>query len=107
MLKHACRHSDANASSCRARSPSTELFLGEQDEAELSANQQQQLENQRRKYNGDNVAAREALARSRTRLIGLRQSLATAENITLRFNRLLQDGAASEMQALESQTQGG
>ena len=81
------------------------VVLGEQDEAELSANQQQQLETQRRKYNSDNVAAREALARSRTRLIGLRQSLETAENITLRFNRLLQDGAASEMQALRAQTQ--
>ena len=81
------------------------VVLGEQDEAELTANQQRQLETQRRKFNSDNIAASEALARSRTRLVGLRQSLETAENITLRFNRLLQDGAASEMQALRAQTQ--
>ena len=81
------------------------VILGEQAEAELTANQQRQLETQRRKYNSDNVAAREALARSTTRLEGLRQSLETAENITLRFSRLLQDGAASEMQALRAQTQ--
>ena len=81
------------------------VVLGEQAEAELTANQQRQLETQRRKLNSDNIAAREALARSRTRLVGLRQSLETAENITLRFSRLLQDGAASEMQALKAQTQ--
>ena len=81
------------------------VILGEQAEAELTANQQRQLETQRRKYNSDNVAAREALARSTTRLEGLRQSLETAEHITLRFSRLLQDGAASEMQALRAQTQ--
>ena len=81
------------------------VILGEQAEAELTANQQRQLETKRRKYNSDNVAAREALARSTTRLEGLRQSLETAEHITLRFSRLLQDGAASEMQALRAQTQ--
>ena len=78
------------------------VVLGEQDEAELTANQQRQLETQRRKFNSDNIAARSRpWPAAAPASIGLRQSLETAENITLRFNRLLQDGAASEMQALK------
>ncbi|QNI95465.1 hlyD secretion family protein [Synechococcus sp. A15-127] len=81
------------------------VILGEESEAELTANQQQQLESQRRKLNSDISAAREALARSRTRLEGLRLQLKTAENINQRFNLLYKKGATSQLQALQAQTQ--
>ena len=79
------------------------VILGEEDAAELSANQQLQLLNQRRQQSGENTAASEALARSRVRLQGLRQALTTADNIAQRYERLLADGAGSALQALESQ----
>jgi len=79
------------------------VILGEQDAAELTTNQQLQLLNQGRQQSGENTAANEALARSRVRLEGLRQSLATAENIAGRYQGLLADGATSALQTLESQ----
>ena len=79
------------------------VILGEQDAAELTPNQQLQLLNQGRQQSGENTAANEALARSRVRLEGLRQSLATAENIAGRYQGLLADGATSALQTLESQ----
>ncbi|QNI96551.1 HlyD family efflux transporter periplasmic adaptor subunit [Synechococcus sp. RS9902] len=79
------------------------VILGEQDAAKLTANQQLQLLNQRRQQTGENNAASEALARSRVRLQGLHQALATAENIAQRYQSLLADGATSALQALESQ----
>ena len=79
------------------------VILGEQDAAELTANQQLQLLNQRRQQTGENNAASEALAGSRVRLKGLRQALSTAENIAKRYKLLLADGAGSTLQALESQ----
>ena len=80
-----------------------QVILGELDAAKLSPNQQLQLLNQRRQQTGENTAAAEALARSRVRLNGLRQSLATAENIAARYQGLLAQGATSTLQALESQ----
>ena len=79
------------------------VILGEIDAANLTPNQQLQLLNQGRQQTGENTAAAEALARSQVRLNGLRQSLATAENIAERFQRLLSEGATSTLQALESQ----
>ena len=79
------------------------VILGEQDAAKLTPNQQLQLLNQGRQQTGENTAASEALARSRVRLDGLRQSLTTAENIAQRYQGLLADGATSALQALESQ----
>lgn len=52
---------------------------------------------------GQNSAAREELARSRARLAGLRQSLATAANIAERYRSLAGSGAASQLQLLEAQ----
>ena len=80
------------------------VILGEIDAAELSLNQQLQLESQQQAQGGENTAAKEALARSRVRLQGLQQSLATAENIASRYSRLLEDGASSALQALEAQS---
>ena len=80
-----------------------QVILGELDAANLSPNQQLQLVNQRRQQTGENTAAVESLARSRVRLNGLRQSLATAENIAARYRGLLEQGATSTLQALESQ----
>ena len=79
------------------------VILGEQDAAQLTPNQQQQLINQQREQTGENTAANEALARSQVRLRGLRQALSTAENIAGRYRGLLSQGAASELQALEAQ----
>ena len=79
------------------------VILGEQDAAELTANQQLQLLNQRRQQTGENTAASEALARSRVQLEGLRQALTTAKDIAQRYQSLLADGAGSALQALESQ----
>ena len=79
------------------------VILGEQDATKLTPNQQLQLLNQGRQQTGENTAASEALARSRVRLNGLRQSLTTAENIAQRYQGLLADGASSALQALESQ----
>ena len=81
------------------------VILEEQDAAELTANQQLQLLNQRLQQTGENTAASEALARSRVRLEGLRQALATAENIAGRYQGLLSQGATSALQALESQAE--
>ena len=79
------------------------VILGELDAADLTPNQQLQLQSRRSQQRGENTAASEALARSRAVLQGLRQSLATAENIAARYSGLLKDGAASEIQALEAQ----
>ena len=77
-----------------------QVILGELDATNLSPNQQLQLVNQRRQQTGENTAAVESLARSRVRLNGLRQSLATAENIAARYRGLLEQGATSTLQAL-------
>ncbi len=79
------------------------VILGELDTTDLTPNQQQQLQSQRSQQGGENTAAKEALARSQAQLQGLRQSLATAENIAARYTRLLEDGASSELKALEAQ----
>jgi hemolysin D len=80
------------------------VILGEIDATELSLNQQLQLQSQQLAQGGENTAATEALARSRVRLQGLQQSLATAENIASRYALLLEDGASSALQALEAQS---
>ena len=79
------------------------VILGELDPTDLTPNQELQLRSQRSQQRGENNAASEALARSRAVLQGLRQSLVTAENIATRYSSLLEDGAASEIQALEAQ----
>jgi hemolysin D len=78
-------------------------ILGELPATGLTANQRQQLNSQRQQVQGENRAASEELARSRTRVQGLRQSLATAESIAQRFRSLTSSGAASQLQLLEAQ----
>ena len=78
-------------------------ILGEIPADGLSPNQRQQLISQRQQVQGENRAASEDLARSRARITGLRQSLATAENIARRYRSLAGAGAASQLQLLEAQ----
>ena len=80
-----------------------QAILGEIPATGLTANQRQQLSSQRQQVQGENRAAREELARSRARVVGLRQSLATAESIAQRFRSLAGSGAASQLQLLEAQ----
>ena len=82
-----------------------QIILGEDSASNLTPNQKQQLQTQQQQHEGENIAAIEALARSRARLNGLHQALSTAKNIAMRYDQLLQDGAASEMQLLRAQTQ--
>ena len=78
-------------------------ILGELPASGLTANQRLQLSSKQQQVQGQNSAAREELARSRTRLAGLRQSLATAANIAERYRSLAGSGAASQLQLLEAQ----
>lgn len=78
-------------------------ILGENPAAGLTANQRHQLDSQRQALIGKDNAAREDLARSRAKAAGLRQQLASAENIALRYRGLVELGAASQIQMIESQ----
>jgi len=78
-------------------------ILGELPAEGLTPNQRLQLINQRQKILGQNEAAREDLARSRARIIGLRLALITATNIAQRYRSLSASGATSEVEYLEAQ----
>ena len=78
-------------------------ILGELPATNLTPNQRQQLSSQSQAVAGRNTAAREELAKSRERLAGLRTSLATARNIAARYQRLVAQGATSQVQLLEAQ----
>lgn len=78
-------------------------ILGEIPATGLTPNQRLQLTSQRQQVQGENSAAREELARSRARVVGLRQSLVTAETIAQRYRSLAGSGAASQLQLLEAQ----
>ena len=77
--------------------------LGETPSSSLTANQRSQLLSQRQAVLGRNTAAREDLARSQARVIGLREALATAENIAARYRSLVAQGASSQLQLMEAQ----
>ena len=77
--------------------------LGEQPSGPLSANQRRQLLSQSQAVRGENTAAREDLARSQARLQGLRQALASAENVAERYRGLVNQGASSQLQLVEAE----
>lgn len=80
------------------------VALGDkQATAGLSPNQQAQLRNQAAELLSRREAAAEELARSRARLAGYRQALATATNIAARYEQLARTGAVSAVQQLETQ----
>ena len=78
-------------------------ILGEHPAEGLTANQRRQLDSQRQALIGKDTAAREELARSRAKVVGLRQQLASAQNIAARYRGLVERGAASQIQMIESQ----
>ena len=78
-------------------------ILGEIPATGLTLNQRLQLITKRQQVQGQNRAAREDLARSRARLVGLQRGLATAQNIAQRYRQLSQSGATSQLQLLEAQ----
>lgn len=78
-------------------------ILGELKAPSLTPNQRQQLMMQRQQVQGRNRAAREELARSRAKVQGFKQALATAENIVERYKILAATGAGSQVQLLEAQ----
>ena len=71
--------------------------------AKLSAEQRRRLNSQTADLQSQRDAARSALNASEARLAGLRQSLATAENIAARFSSLVESGAVSVVQQLQAQ----
>lgn len=79
------------------------VLLGEQASSELTPNQTQLLISIRNKNNSSQTSDDERLARARARLSGSRQSLQTAKTIAERYEKLQKDGAASELQVLNSQ----
>lgn len=81
-----------------------QAILGEIPATGLTANQRQQLSSQRQQVLGENRAAREDLARSRARVVGLQKSLITAESIAQRYRTLAGSGAASQVQLLQAQS---
>ncbi len=76
--------------------------LGEGNAAGLSANQRLQLDSQQTEISSKRRAAEEDLAKSRERLRGIQDTLATAENVASRYRDLSSSGAVSEIQVLES-----
>ena len=80
------------------------VLLGELSPEKLSLNQRSLLEQLREQKSGVKTAQLEAEQRSRVRIAGLQQSLITAETIAERYQLLLQNGAASELQALSARS---
>lgn len=76
--------------------------LGEVNGAGLSVNQRLQLDSQQTEISSKRRAAEEDLAKSRERLRGIEDTLATAENVAARYRDLSSSGAVSEIQVLES-----
>ena len=79
------------------------VLLGEESSSALTANQKELLNSIRSQNNASETSDEERLKRARTRLAGYRQSLQTAVTIADRYRRLLNDGAASELQVLSSE----
>ena len=79
------------------------VLLGEESSSALTANQKELLNSIRSQNNASETSDEERLKRARTRLAGYRQSLQTAMTIADRYRRLLNDGAASELQVLSSE----
>ena len=80
------------------------VVLGEQPESSLSDNQKALLISQRQDQDGSQAADAAAIRRSRVRLAGLRQSLATADMVAERYQQLKRDGASSELQVVSALT---
>ena len=70
--------------------------------AKLTPNQRQRLASQREELRNKRDEALAQLHRSEVRISGLRQSVATARNITNRYEGLVLTGAISEVQLLEA-----
>ena len=73
--------------------------------AGLTVNQRRQLASQAEEFSSRREAAREELSKARTTLNGARSNLITYRNIAARFERLVSQGAASEVQLLQSRQQ--
>ena len=72
--------------------------------SQLSPNQRQRLSSQSEELRNRREAALQQLRRSEQRARGLRVSVATADNIADRYEKLLKSGAISEVQVLETRT---
>ncbi len=70
--------------------------------AKITPNQRQRLASQREELRNKRDEALAQLRRSEVRISGLRQSVATARNITNRYEGLVLTGAISEVQLLEA-----
>ena len=79
-------------------------LVGDIAATDLSPNQTELLNRRRQEFIQSNAANEEALASSKARLEGLRQSLAAAETIARRYQSLQDLGAASELRVLEERT---
>ena len=79
------------------------VLIGEQPSSALTPNQEALLRSIRRQNNSSQLSDAERLEQARARLAGTRQSLKTAETIRERYQRLLKDGATSELQVLSTQ----
>jgi len=78
------------------------VVLGEEPESSLSENQLALLESQRQTNDGSLAAEQAAIRRSKVRVAGLRQSLATANMVAERYQQLKRDGASSELQVVSA-----
>ena len=78
--------------------------LDEISAEKLTANQKNLLINRLVEIQSSNNANAEALASSQARIIGLRRSFETASTIYKRYEELLFNGAASELQVMEART---
>lgn len=80
------------------------VLLGERPDEELNPNQRDLLEQMRKQQAAVKTAQREAEQRTRVRIAGLQRSLVTAETIAESYRLLLEDGATSELQALNARS---
>lgn len=77
--------------------------LGDSDAiGDLSANQRRQLVSQAEELSSRRNAAHEELSKARSSLVGARSNVDTYRNIANRYSRLVAEGAASEVQLLET-----
>ena len=80
------------------------VLLGERPDEELNPNQRELLEQMRKQQAAVKTAQREAEQRTRVQIAGLQRSLVTAETIAESYRLLLEDGATSELQALNARS---
>ncbi|RNC90828.1 MAG: HlyD family efflux transporter periplasmic adaptor subunit [Synechococcus sp. YX04-3] len=80
------------------------VLLGERPDEELNPNQRDLLEQLRKQQAAVKTAQREAEQRTRVRIAGLQRSLGTAETIAESYRLLLENGATSELQALNARS---